>query len=102
MAVIVEAADQRDVQPGVVEFFTELYDPLGGVFIIDRDTDDFGPGEEELFNLLESRVNIRGVGIRHGLHDDRRIAAHGHVADMDRYSLVTFYIRQGDHGPVIA
>jgi hypothetical protein len=39
------------------------------------------PGAPQLEYLLRSRLRVRGVGIRHRLHDDRRAASDRNAAD---------------------
>src|SRR5207342_2070903 len=41
-------------------------------------------GAPELGNLLDGTRDVGGVGIGHGLHDDRRAPAHDHLADPHR------------------
>ena len=56
----------------------------GGLVAIDGDAHDLGAGARQRRHLRGRSGDIGGVGIGHRLHDDRRIAADGHAADIDR------------------
>src|SRR5262245_12188173 len=50
---------------------------------VDRDPHHLGAGLRELEHLPRGRGDVRGVGVRHRLDHDRRIAADGDLLDPD-------------------
>jgi hypothetical protein len=52
----------------------------GGFVIVDRDPNYFGSRASQRFNLRHRTVDVRSIGIGHGLNDDRGLAADGHRA----------------------
>jgi hypothetical protein len=52
----------------------------GGFVIVDRDPHQFGAGSRQGFDLCHRTVDVGGIGIGHGLDDDRGLAADGHCA----------------------
>ena len=56
---------------------------LGGVHVRHTDAHDIGAGGLERPDLADGRGHVQGVGVGHALHRDRRIAAHGDVANMN-------------------
>jgi hypothetical protein len=47
---------------------------------VHRDANQFRSGTRECRDLHHGTFNVSGVGIRHGLHDDMRAAAHRNAA----------------------
>ena len=60
-----------------------MRDGGGGLLAVDGDAHHFGAGARERCDLRDRAVDIGGVGVGHRLHDDRRAAADGDVADLD-------------------
>src|SRR6476620_8893623 len=54
-----------------------------GFLAIDRDAHHFRTGARQRSDLRDRAFDIGGVGIGHRLHDDRRTAADGDIADHD-------------------
>ena len=55
----------------------------GGFVAVDRDANQLGAGARKGCDLRDGAVDIGGVGVGHRLHDDRRAAADGDIADHD-------------------
>ena len=60
-----------------------MRDGGGGLLAVDRDPHQFGTGARQRCDLRHGAFDIGGVGIGHRLHDDRRTAADGDIADHD-------------------
>ena len=54
-----------------------------GFLAIDRDAHHFRSGARQRRDLRDRAIDIGGVGVGHRLHDDRRTAADGDIADHD-------------------
>ena len=93
VAVVVEVADDGDVDAAFVEAFDDVRDGLSGVVVVDGDADELGAGFDELGNLLDGRGGVGGVGVGHRLDDDGGIGADFDVADFDRYGLPALNFR---------
>ncbi len=63
--------------------FADVRNGGGGLVAVDGDAHDFGAGARQRRDLRDGAVDIGGVGVGHRLHDDRRAAADGDVADHD-------------------
>ena len=55
----------------------------GGLVAVDGDPHHFRTGAGQRRHLGHRAVDIGGVGVGHRLHDDRRAAADGDIADHD-------------------
>ena len=95
MAVVVEVADDRDADALLVEFVDDGRDGGGGFFVVDGDADQFGAGPGEGGDLLDGRGDVGRVGVGHGLHHDRCIAADAHTADGGCNCLSTLNLSHG-------
>ena len=84
VADVVEVADDRDVDADLEQPLLDLGHGRGGLVAVDGDAHDLGAGLGEGRDLAHGAVDVRGVGVGHRLHHDRRAAAHRHVADLDR------------------
>ena len=71
MTVVMEVADDGNAYALLRELIDDRSDGCGGLFVIDGDTNQFGARACQRRNLLDSRGDVRGIGVRHGLHDDR-------------------------------
>ena len=83
VAVVVEVADDRDVDAEAADLADHLGDGRGGLFGVDRHTDELRAGVGEPGDLDRRRVRVGRVGVRHRLDDDRVRAADEHAADVD-------------------
>jgi hypothetical protein len=70
MAVVVEVADDGDVDADFGEALDDVGDGFRGVVVVDGDADELGAGFDELGDLLDGGGGVGGVGVGHGLHDD--------------------------------
>ena len=73
VAVVVEVADDGDVDAALGEAFDDVRNGFGGVVIVDGDADQLRAGCDQLGNLLDGRRGVGGVGIGHRLDDDREL-----------------------------
>ena len=71
-------------QPGGVETLADRRNGGGGLRRVDGHPDELGAGRGERAHLRDRRGDVRGVGVGHRLHDDRRAAADRDAGDVDR------------------
>ena len=84
VAVVVEVADDRDVDAELVaELAHHLRDGRCGLLGVDGDADELRAGVGEPGDLDRGRVGVRGVGVRHRLDDDRMRRADEDAAHVD-------------------
>ena len=83
VADIVEVADQRHGDAALAQAVADMGHGGGGLVAVDGDADQFRSRPRQRGDLLHRARDVRGVGIGHRLHDDRRTAPDGHVADLD-------------------
>ena len=78
------------------ESLDDVGDGLGGVVIVDGDPDDFAAGAGQGGDLLDGAGDVRGIGVGHGLHHNRCIAADADAADHggDGFSALDFCHRR--------
>ena len=76
--VEVDVGDQRDGR-----LLDDLGDGRGRGLVGDGDADDLGAGIAQAGDLLDRRLRVGGIGVRHRLDDDGGVAADLHVADVD-------------------
>ena len=81
---IMEVADDRRGDADLEQALLDVRHRRGGFVAIDGDAHHLGAGARQIGDLLEGRVDVRGVGIGHRLHDNGRAAADDHIADLDR------------------
>ena len=89
VADVMEVADQRHGDAELREPVADLRHRGGGLVAVDRDAHDLGAGVRQRRDLARGRLDVGGVGVGHRLHDDRRAAADGDAADIDRDRFVT-------------
>jgi hypothetical protein len=90
VAVVVEVADDRHVDPELVaELPHHLRNGRRGLLGVDGHPDELGAGVREPCDLDRGGVGVGGVGVRHRLDDDRMGAPDEHAADVDRYGRST-------------
>ena len=103
MAVVVEVADERCVDAGVVHALADLGHRRGRLRDVHRDAHHLGAGLRERDALRGGARGIGRIGAGHRLHDDRRAAADLHragaAADADADG--TMHANHG-HGNTIA
>ena len=83
VADIVEVTHQRHV---IAQHRQPVADDRHGrrrLVAVHRDAHDFRAGARQLHDLLDGRINIGGIGIGHGLHDNGGTTAHHHAANID-------------------
>ena len=61
----------------------DLFERNGRIVVWHGQSYNLAAGADHLFDLLDGSVNIRGVGLRHGLNDHGRAAADLHVLDLN-------------------
>src|ERR1019366_327650 len=81
VSVVMEVAYNRHAQALLLESFYDVGDGLGGFVIVDGNTDDFAAGSRQGGDLSYGAGNVGGVGVGHGLHHNRCIAAHADAAN---------------------
>ena len=83
VAVVVEVADDRDVDAEAADLADHLRDGRGGRFGVDGDADELRAGMRQPGDLDRGRVRVGGVGVGHRLDDDRMGGPDEHAADID-------------------
>ena len=83
VADVMEIADQRRGDAALAQAVADVRHGGGGLLAVDRDAHHFGAGARQRRDLRDGAVDIGGVGVGHRLHDDRRAAADGDIADHD-------------------
>ena len=68
-------ADQRDIDSHFVELLANRCDFGSGFGRVDSDAHDLRSGLRELFTWIAVAIASARIGVRHRLHDHRRIAA---------------------------
>ena len=81
MSVVMEVANDRNVDALLVELLDDGCDGGSSLFVVDRDPNQFRARTGQRRNLLDGRGNVRGIRVRHGLHHNRCIAAHANPID---------------------
>ena len=80
---VMKIADDGNEYPPGFQLFADMGDGPRGFVAIHGHPHDFGPGSGQGRHLPDGRVDIGGIRIRHGLHDDRRAAANLNRPDLD-------------------
>ena len=83
VAVVVEVADDRDVDAEAADLADHLGDGGGGRLGVDRDPDELRAGVRQPGDLDRGRVGVGGVRVGHRLDDDRVGRPDEHAADVD-------------------
>src|SRR6185369_14250919 len=78
--VVVEVADQRNVDSHPVELLADVGHLRGCLGRVDGDAHQFRSGHGQFLDLDRGAERVLGVGVGHGLHTHRRIATDGHDA----------------------
>ena len=81
VSVVMEVADDGHAHALLFEPFDDVGDGLGGIVVVDGDADHFGAGAGQGGDLLDGAGDVRGIGVGHGLHHNRCIAAHADATD---------------------
>jgi hypothetical protein len=87
VAVVMEIPDERHVDSRLIEPFPDVRHRRRGFRIVDRDAHELRAGPREIRHLPYGRRDIRRIGVRHGLHHDRRVPADGDLTDLHRAAL---------------
>ncbi|MGY4316809.1 hypothetical protein ACVWW1_006136 [Bradyrhizobium sp. JR3.5] len=88
VADIVEVADQGRGDAQLAQAVADVRHGGGGFLAVDGDAHHLGAGAGERGDLGDGALDVGGVGVGHRLHDDRRAAADGDVADHDLRGVV--------------
>ena len=83
VTVEMEVADERHRDALLVEAVTDEGHASGRLARVDCHAHELGAGAGEGLHLLDGAFDVRGIRIRHRLHDDGRIAADADGADGD-------------------
>ena len=83
VAVEMKVANDRHHAALGLELFTDAWHRLGRGFVVDGDADQFRTRTGQFVNLLDRAANIGGIGIRHGLDDDRSAPADLNLTYLD-------------------
>ncbi len=86
VAVIVEIADQRHADAHHVQALADARHGSRRFRRVDGNAHEFRSRARQLGDLFRGRGDIRCVGIRHRLHDDGRVAADLHAADLHAHA----------------
>ena len=78
-------------------FGDNVFQRMGRGFVRGRDAHDVCTGLGNGLDLRDGRAHIGRVGIGHGLHSDRRIAANRHRPDHDLAGLSALYVAPGPY-----
>ncbi len=84
VADIVEIADERHIHAHREKPVADMRHGRRRLFAVHGDAHQLRTRLRERRNLLHGRVHIRGVGVRHRLHNDGRAPADGHAANLHR------------------
>ena len=80
-------ADDRHIDTHKLQSVADIGHGLGGFVAVDRDADDLGARGGKGRDLLDGGIDVRRIGIGHGLDNDGRAAAHGDAADPDGHAV---------------
>ncbi len=83
VADIMKIADQRHLDAALGQLVADMRHRGSGFIPIHGDADDFRTGPGQGCHLPDGGLNIRRVGIGHGLHDNRRGLAIEDPADLN-------------------
>ena len=73
MAVVMEVANNGNVDAETMKAFDDLGNSLCGLIVIHGDAHEFGTCSGKRGDLLDGTGCVGGIGIRHGLDDDRSV-----------------------------
>ena len=79
--VEVDVGDERGVAVVAVKSFADLADAACFALSLGCQSDEFSASVDDFETLGRGVVDVVGVGCRHGLDANWRVAAHGEVAD---------------------
>src|ERR1019366_8635470 len=78
VTVVVEVADDGHAHAETLERVHDPGNGGGGLLCVHGDPNEFGAGARQRHHLVHRGGRVGGVGVGHGLHDDRMIAANLH------------------------
>ena len=84
VADIVEIADERHIHAHFQQPVADMRHGRRRLFAVHGDAHQLRARLRERGDLLHGGVHIRGVGVRHRLHNDGRAPADGHAANLHR------------------
>ena len=84
VAVIVEIADQGRVAAQRIQPLADTHDLARRILVVHRDAHQFRAGGSQLLHLFHRRRDVGGIGIGHGLDDNRCAPTDLHRTDADR------------------
>ena len=90
VADVVEVADDRRVHAHLEQALLDVRNRGRRLVAIDGNAHDLGTRARQRRHLPHCSVDIGGIGIGHGLHDDGGAAADQHPADIDGHRPSSF------------
>jgi hypothetical protein len=90
VADIVEVADDRRVHAHLEQALLDVRNRGRRLVAIDGNAHDLGTRARQRRHLPDCSLDIGGIGIGHGLHDDGGAAADQHPADIDGHRPSSF------------
>ena len=83
VSIEMEIADERRVDAHGIQTLANMRHGGGRLVVVHRDAHQFRPRASQRFDLHDGALDIGGIGVRHRLHDDRRVAADGDGTHFD-------------------
>jgi len=83
VAVVMKIADDGNADAGAVQFLDDARHRLRGLVIVDRDAHQFRASARQGGGLVHRALDIRGIRVRHRLHDDRMARPDSNSAYID-------------------
>ena len=96
VAVVMEVANDGDVDAEFVEAFNDGRDGFSGGVVVDGDADELRSGGGKRGDLLDGGLDVGGVCVGHGLDDDGSVRTDANLAYVDRNGLSAMCIRHED------
>ena len=81
MPVVVEVADDRNVDPNVGQATHDLWHGGGGGLVVHGHANELRPGGGERCRLRDGELDVGSIRVRHRLDDDGMRTANGDVTD---------------------
>src|SRR6185312_1070966 len=85
VAVVMEVADDGDIDSKISKPFDDFRHGGCGRLIIDSDTYELRSSRGECRDLGDGTTDVSGICVGHGLHHDRMVRPDGDVADEGRH-----------------
>ena len=90
VSVVVEVADQRDIDAHALKMIANTGNRRCCLWCVDRNTHKFRPGTRQFSALDRGLDDIGGIGVGHRLNDDWRTATNDDPPDAHRLGWVTY------------